>query len=260
MNTNGELRAATRPLPLAGKSVTITGASRGIGAATAVACARHGAKDIALLGRTIEALALVAERVEDLGANAFPWPCDVTDPLALSRAFAYLDHVDVLVNNAGANRPEPFLAVTPETFEHLWRLNVRAPFFAAQHAARRMIEEDRGGVIIHVSSQMGHVGAALRTVYCATKHALEGMMKAQAVELAPHRIRVVTVAPTFARTDMTSAQLDDPLIGGELIEQIPLGRFATVEEIAETIAWVASPAAGMFTGSALKPDGGWTAR
>jgi NAD(P)-dependent dehydrogenase (short-subunit alcohol dehydrogenase family) len=123
-----------------------------------------------------------------------------------------------------------------------------------------MIDGRRPGVIINVSSQMGHVGAPLRTVYCATKHALEGLTKALAVELAPHDIRVVSVAPTFVRTEMTAAQLDDPAIASALLAQIPLGRFATVEQVASAVVYAASDAAGALTGASLVIDGGWTAK
>jgi NAD(P)-dependent dehydrogenase (short-subunit alcohol dehydrogenase family) len=123
-----------------------------------------------------------------------------------------------------------------------------------------MLREGTAGAIVLVSSQMGHVGAARRTVYCATKHAVEGLVKAMALELAPSGIRVVSVAPTFVRTEMTAAQLDDPAVGGELLAQIPLGRWATPAEVAGAVVWAASPAAAMLTGASLVLDGGWTAR
>ncbi len=165
--------------------------------------------------------------------------------------------VDVLVINAGTNRPEAFLEVEEETFDRLFALNVRAGFFLAQAVARTM---PAGGVIVFVSSQMGHVGAELRTVYCATKHAVEGLVKAMALELAPRGIRVVSVAPTFVYTEMTAAQLDDPETGARLRAQIPLGRPATPEEVADAVTWLTSPRAAMTTGSSLLVDGGWTAR
>jgi NAD(P)-dependent dehydrogenase (short-subunit alcohol dehydrogenase family) len=168
--------------------------------------------------------------------------------------------LDAVIVNAGTNRPEPFDDVAPETFDRLFRLNVRAGFFVAQAAARTLRATGRGGCIAFVSSQMGHVGAVQRTVYCASKHAVEGLVKAMAVELAPDGIRVVSVAPTFVRTEMTAAQLDDPVIGGRLLGQIPLGRYAQSEEVADAVVWACSPRARMVTGTSLLVDGGWTAR
>jgi NAD(P)-dependent dehydrogenase (short-subunit alcohol dehydrogenase family) len=150
--------------------------------------------------------------------------------------------------------------VCEETFDRLVAVNVRGAFFVAQAAVHKMHRAGRGGAIVMISSQMGHVGARLRTVYCATKHAVEGLVKALAVECAPMGVRVVSIAPTFVRTDMTAAQLDDPQIGPQLLGQIPQGRFGTPDEVASAVVYAASPAAGMMTGSSLMLDGGWTAR
>jgi NAD(P)-dependent dehydrogenase (short-subunit alcohol dehydrogenase family) len=166
----------------------------------------------------------------------------------------------VLVYSAGTNQPEPFADVAEETYDRLFDLNVRSGYFLAQGVARQMQVAGRPGCIVFVSSQMGHVGAAERTVYCATKHAVEGLVKAMAVELAPAGIRVLSVAPTFVRTELTAAQLDDPQVGGRLLAQIPLGRYATLEDVAGAVVWAASPAAAMVTGTSIVVDGGWTAR
>jgi NAD(P)-dependent dehydrogenase (short-subunit alcohol dehydrogenase family) len=243
--------------PLEGLAVVVAGASRGIGAACATACAEAGARSVALLARDAAALERVADAVAARGAAARAVRCDVTSTAAIRRAFAELDRVDVLVNAAGANRPAPFLDVDEPAFDALFALNVRAAYFLAQAAARAMAG---GGAIVTISSQMGHVGAPLRSVYCATKHAVEGMTKALAVELAERDVRAVTVAPTFVRTAMTAAQLDDPVTGAALRAQIPRGRWATTEEVAAAVVFAASPAAGSFTGSSLVIDGGWTAR
>jgi NAD(P)-dependent dehydrogenase (short-subunit alcohol dehydrogenase family) len=136
---------------------------------------------------------------------------------------------------------------------------VRAGFFLVQEVVRGMRERGTAGTIVFVSSQMGHVGAAQRTVYCASKHAVEGLVKALAVELAPAGIRAVSVAPTFVRTALTEAQLDDPEISRALLAQLPAGRFATVDEVADAVVWAASSGA-MVTGSSILVDGGWTAR
>jgi NAD(P)-dependent dehydrogenase (short-subunit alcohol dehydrogenase family) len=248
------------PKPLTGKRIIVTGASRGIGAAIAVACASAGAASIALVARSVDELTAAAQDVTDAGAEGVACQCDVTDTLELTRAIENLGPVDVLVNCAGANQPEPFTDVTERTFDRLLAVNLKATFFASQAVARRMIAGGRDGVIINISSQMGHVGAPNRTVYCATKHAVEGLTKALAVELAAHRIRVVSIAPTFVRTAMTAAQLDDPPIRDRLLAQIPLGRFADPEEVASAVVFAASNRAALVTGSSLILDGGWTAK
>ncbi len=255
---------ATAPaqLALTGKAIAVVGASRGIGAAAAVGCATAGAESVTVMGRTEAGLEAVADRVAAAGAAAAVQRCDVTSVDSLDAAFAALPRVDAAVIAAGTNQPMPFTEVTPEVFDRMLAVNVRGAFFAAQAAVRRMLDDDgaEGGVVVFVSSQMGHVGAPDRTVYCATKHALEGLTKAMAVELAGHGIRVVSVAPTFVRTEMTAAQLDDPEIGPALLGRIPLGRFGSVDEVAAAIAYAASPAAGLLTGSSLVLDGGWTAQ
>jgi NAD(P)-dependent dehydrogenase (short-subunit alcohol dehydrogenase family) len=244
---------------LAGRSVMVAGASRGIGAAVAVACARAGAGSVALAARDAAGLELEAESVRAHGAAAQAMPCDITDAARSRAVVEAADGLDVLVYSAGTNRPQPFVDVAEEAFDELFAVNVRGAYFTAQAAARRMLREGTRGTIVLLSSQMGHVGAIRRTAYCATKHAVEGLVKAAALELAPSGIRVVAVAPTFVRTDLTAAQLDDPVIGPPLLAQIPLGRWATPDEVAEAVVWAASPAAAMLTGTSIVLDGGWTA-
>jgi NAD(P)-dependent dehydrogenase (short-subunit alcohol dehydrogenase family) len=254
------MRLAAPEFGLDGKTVVVTGASRGIGAACALACAQARAQSVVLVGRSRDDLADVAWRIERCGARASVVPCDVTCTASIRAAFGAVGRVDVLVNSAGANQPEPFASVDEETFDRLFALNVRGAFFATQAAVRAMRGTGAGGTIITISSQMGHVGAVHRSVYCATKHAIEGLTKALAVELAPEGIRVLSIAPTFVRTAMTAAQLDDPVVGPALLDQIPLGRFGTVEEVAGAVVYAASPAAALMTGTSLVLDGGWTAR
>jgi NAD(P)-dependent dehydrogenase (short-subunit alcohol dehydrogenase family) len=244
---------------LDGKTVVVLGASRGIGAATAIACADAGG-EVVLLGRSWDDLARVAEVIDAAGGRAAIGSCDITSTTSINKAFGAVDKVDVLVNSAGVNTPEPFLTVREETFDRLFAVNIRGAFFCAQTAMRKMREARAGGTIVMISSQMGHVGAPLRTVYCASKHAMEGFTKALAVEAAPFGIRVVSIAPTFVRTEMTADQLDEPRIGAELLRQIPLGRFGTPEDVATAVVYAASPAGAMMTGSSLKLDGGWTAQ
>jgi NAD(P)-dependent dehydrogenase (short-subunit alcohol dehydrogenase family) len=258
--TTARHRVTAADFRLDGQAVVVAGASRGIGSASAVACAEAGAASVALLGRSVRELEQVAEEVAQAGAEPLVRRCDISCTQSIDDVFATLERVDVLVNSAGVNRPQRFTQVDEQTYDELFALNVRGAFFLAQAAVRLMRKRDNGGAIITISSQMGHVGAPLRTVYCATKHAIEGMTKALAVELAPLGIRAITVAPTFVRTDMTAAQLDDPEIGRELLEQIPRGSFGTVEEIAGAVVYAASPAASLMTGTSLVLDGGWTAR
>jgi NAD(P)-dependent dehydrogenase (short-subunit alcohol dehydrogenase family) len=241
-----------------GQRALVTGAGRGIGRAAALALAAAGA-DLVLVSRTPGELAEVAREIEKAGGQARILPFDVTDGAALRQAFAGLEGLDILVNNAGVNRPQPFLDVDEETLDRLLALNVRAAFLVAQAAARLMVA-GRGGVVVNVTSQMGHVGSERdRTVYVMTKHAIEGLTKAMAVELAPKRVRVVAIAPTFIDTPLTRPFLDDPATRQWIVDRIPLGRVGTVEEVANAIVFLASPAASLVTGSSLLADGGWTA-
>ena len=239
--------------------VLVAGASRGIGAAIATGFARDGARRVVLVGRTRADLERVAEDVRAAGATADVVVADLTDVGAARDAVAGAGELDAVVVNAGTNQPEPFVDVAPETFDRLFGLNVRAAFFVAQAAAVALRATGRGGCIAFLSSQMGHVGAVNRTVYCASKHAVEGLVKAMAVELAADGIRVVSVAPTFVRTEMTAAQLDDPVIGARLLAQIPLGRVAGTDDVADAVVWACSARARMVTGTSLVVDGGWTA-
>lgn len=243
---------------LDGKVALVTGAGRGIGRACALALAAAGAEPV-LVSRTEGELEEVAGAIRSEGGKAQPLVIDVTRSDAVRDAFAGLGRLDILVNNAGINRPQPFLEVDEKTLDLLLGLNVRAAFIVAQNAARLMVAQ-RGGVIINMSSQMGHVGSERdRTVYVMTKHALEGLTKAMAVELAPMGVRVVSVAPTFIATPLAQPFLDDPVTRKWILDHIPMGRIGTVEEVASAVVFLASRAAALVTGSSLLVDGGWTA-
>ena len=243
---------------LDGKTALVTGAGRGIGRAVALALANAGA-ELILVSRTRSQLDEVAYEIANVGGKAQVLPFDVTDTPAMISAFASLNRLDVLVNNAGLNRPQPFLEVDEATLDQLLTLNVRAAFLVAQTAARLMAAAE-SGVIINMSSQMGHVGSERdRTVYVMTKHAIEGLTKAMAVELAPKGVRVVSVAPTFVQTPLTKPFFDDPETRKWILDRIPLGRGGTVEDVARAVVFLASPAASLVTGSSLLVDGGWTA-
>ena len=243
---------------LKGKTALVTGAGRGIGRAVAIALAAAGA-EVVLVSRTQGQLEEVAGEIAQQGGRAQPLPLDVTDSAAVRAAFGGLGRLDILVNNAGVNRPQPFLEVDEHTLDQLLILNVRGAFIVAQAAAQQMVGQGVG-VIINMSSQMGHVGSERdRTVYVMTKHALEGLTKAMAVELAPKGVRVVSIAPTFIDTPLVRPFFDDPTFREWVLGRIPLGRLGTVEEVASAVVFLASPAAALVTGSSLLVDGGWTA-
>ena len=216
-----------------------------------------GAHTIALARTPGDLDALVAES----GGRIEPWVADVTQEDCYRRIEA-LGHLDVLVNNAGTNRPQPMAEVEPATLDGIIDLNIRAVYRVSQVAARVMLRAPpgRGGSIIHMSSQMGHVGAARRTVYCMSKHAVEGLTKAMAVELAPAGIRVNSVAPTFIETPLTRPMLEDAVFRESVNANIPLGRVGQPEDVVGAVLFLASDAARFITGDSLKVDGGWTAR
>mgnify|MGYP000450359735 CR=1 FL=1 len=242
-----------------GKLVVVTGASRGLGLGCAQAFAGRGA-EVVMVSRGRDELERSAARIREAGGRARALPCDVTDATAVQALFDALPRCDVLVNNAGGNRPMPFLDVPLETLDHLLDLNVRSMFVTAQAAARRMVRDGRGGAIVHMSSQMGHVGAPDRTVYCMTKWAIEGLTRAMAVELAPQQVRVNAVAPTYIETPMTRPFFEDPAFRADTLRRIPLGRIGTIDEVAAAVVFLASPAASLITGSSLLVDGGYTAQ
>src|SRR6516165_6017349 len=221
-------KSADSAFRLDGKTALVTGAGRGIGRAVALALAAAGA-ELVLVSRTPSELDEVAREIAPGGGKARSLPFDVTRSDAVRDAFAELGHLDILVNNAGLNRPQPFLEVDEPTLDLLLGLNVRAAFLIAQAAARLMVapngEKGGGGVIINMSSQMGHVGSDLnRTVYVMTKHAIEGLTKAMAVELAAQSVRVVSIAPTFITTPLTKPSFEDPVFRKWVVDRIPLGR------------------------------------
>ena len=243
---------------LDGKRALVTGAGRGIGLAAAQALAAFGAH-VTLVSRSGDDIAAAAAGIRVGGGSADHTALDVTDIDAVRAWVAEVPPYDVLVNNAGTNRPGPFVDVKVEDFDLVSGLNIRASFFVAQAVARRLIETGKTGSIIHVSSQMGHVGAAHRTVYCTTKFAIEGMSKAMAVELAPHGIRVNTLCPTFIETPMTEPFFRNPEFRAAVLSKIKLGRLGTVDDLAGSLILLASDASSLMTGTSLVVDGGWTA-
>jgi NAD(P)-dependent dehydrogenase (short-subunit alcohol dehydrogenase family) len=248
----------TPPLRLDGRRALVTGAGRGIGRAAAVALADAGAH-VVLAARTRAELQALADAIREAGGSAEPLVLDVANVAATQGAIAAQSAFDVLVNNAGTNRPAPFLEVTLEDYDAIMALNVRAAFFVAQAVARRMVEAGARGSIVNVSSQMGHVGGETRTVYCASKHALEGLTKAMALDLAPHGIRVNTLCPTFLLTPLTAPFFADAAFRARTLARIPLGRLGEVEDLMGAVVFLASEASALMTGTSLTIDGGWTA-
>jgi NAD(P)-dependent dehydrogenase (short-subunit alcohol dehydrogenase family) len=238
---------------LSGKVALVTGAGKGIGRTCALAMAAAGARVIAAARTTSD----IEDLVRSSDGTVEGWSADVTDDQFLHRIEA-LERLDVLVNNAGVNQPQAFLDVTDDALDQLLTLNLRTAFRVAR-AAARVMRKTGGGSIVHMSSQMGHVGAANRSVYCMTKHGIEGLTKAMAVELAPIGIRVNAVAPTFIETPMTRPMLEEPDFARDVLNRIPLGRLGRMDEVANAVLFLASDAASMITGDSLKVDGGWTA-
>jgi NAD(P)-dependent dehydrogenase (short-subunit alcohol dehydrogenase family) len=243
---------------LDGRRALVTGAGRGIGLTAASALADAGAH-VTLAARTQSEVEDAAAAIRTRGQSADALVLDVTDIAATRDALAGRPPYQVLVNNAGMNRPKLLPDVTIEDFDAIMDLNVRAAFFVAQAVALRLRAEKLPGSIINISSQMGHVGAARRSVYCASKHAMEGFTKAMAVELAPDNIRVNSIGPTFLETPMTRPFFENKAFRDEVLGKIKLGRLGQLEELTGAIVFLASDASSLMTGSALVLDGGWTA-
>ena len=243
---------------LAGRRALVTGAGRGIGLAAAAALAAAGAA-VTLVARSAAEVEAVAAALRARGDLAEALPLDVTDQAATSAAFAGLPPFDILVNNAGTNRPKPFTDVSEDDYDTVMGLNVRAAFFVAQAVARGLMAAGQPGSIINMSSQMGHVGGAGRSIYCASKFAIEGLSKAMALDLAPHGIRVNTICPTFIETPMTRPFLTDPTFRASVLAKIKLGRLGQCEDLMGAVVFLASDASALMTGSAMMIDGGWTA-
>lgn len=256
---NGHQAMGPEAFNLTGKKALVSGAGRGIGEACSLALGACGA-EVLLMARTGNEIEDVAARIRAAGGQATAIAVDATDIPAFTSALEAHGPVDIFVNNAGTNRPADFLEVTQEDFDAVFALNVKAAFFCAQAVARGMKAAGRQGSIINMSSQMALVGGKTRSVYCASKSAMEGMTRAMALDLAPHGIRVNTVCPTFIETPLTRPFLADKAFMETVLASIPLGRTGHVEEIANAVVFLAAGASSLMTGSALVVDGGWTAR
>ncbi|MEE4209793.1 MAG: SDR family oxidoreductase [Parvularcula sp.] len=248
----------TPSLRLDGKRALVTGAGRGIGLAAAAALAEAGCS-VTLVARSSNEIEEAAAAIRDEGGDATAQVLDVTNVDAVERFFTERPAFDVLVNNAGTNRPKPITEATEEDFDAVLDLNLKSLYFVSQCCVRRMIDAGIGGSLIHMSSQMGHVGGPNRTLYCASKWAVEGLNKAIALDLAPHRIRSNTIAPTFIETPMTAPFFEDKKFLQSVLTKIKLGRLGQVEDLMGPVVFLASDASAMMTGASLVIDGGWTA-
>jgi NAD(P)-dependent dehydrogenase (short-subunit alcohol dehydrogenase family) len=246
------------PFSLAGKRALVTGATKGIGKAIAHALCEMGA-EVVLLARPSETLDSCVNELKNLGYVAKAFGFDLSDTQLFESELEGFGTFDIVIHSAGMARHAPFLEVTKPQFDDVMSLNLDAAFWVSQACAKKMVVDKKPGAIIFISSQMGHVGGKLRTVYCASKHALEGLTKAMAIELGPHQIRVNTVAPTFIETELTRNALADQAFRDDVLSRIKIGRIGLPEDVAYACCYLASDAASLVTGTSLVVDGGWTA-
>ncbi|MGI4876864.1 MAG: SDR family NAD(P)-dependent oxidoreductase [Janthinobacterium lividum] len=248
----------TPSMRLDGRRAVVTGAGRGIGLALAAALAEAGAA-VTLVARTAGAIDAGAQAIIAAGGLAEATTLDVGDLDAVERFFASRPAYDIVVNNAGTNRPKPMTEVTVDDYDAVLDLNVKSAFFVAQAAVKVMIAAGVRGSLIHIGSQMGHVGGPNRSLYCASKWALEGMSKSFALDLAAAGIRSNTIAPTFIETPLTRPYFEDAQFKASVLARIKLGRLGQVEDLMGACVFLASDAAALVTGTSLVVDGGWTA-
>ncbi len=242
---------------LDGKRALVTGASSGIGLGCAVALATAGA-DVVCAARGADRLTAAVAAIGAAGWSVSALTLDQTDLTALARVFDERAF-EVVVNSAGTARHGPALATTPEDFDAVMDIDLRSAYFLSTFAAKAMKRDAISGSIVHISSQMGHVGGKDRAVYCAAKHGMEGMIKAMAIEWGGYGIRINTLCPTFIRTPLTASTFENPDRAAWILEKIKLGRVGEVSDIMGGVIYLASEASAMVTGTALMIDGGWTA-
>tara|TARA_B100001123_G_scaffold385221_1_gene458637 strand:- start:1940 stop:2707 length:768 start_codon:yes stop_codon:yes gene_type:complete len=251
-----------KKINLKNKTALVTGAGKGIGKACSIALAEAGA-NLIIISRTKKDLDKVSKIIKKFKSKCVSYVCDVTNYHQVKEIIKKQKKIDVLVNNAGSNIPEHFTKVQKKNMEHLVKLNTMATFNLAQLCTLKMLETKNrkkiGGSIINMSSQMGHVGGPIRSVYNMTKFGLEGLTKGMAIDLAKNNIRVNTVCPTFVDTPMTKRFFKNSNFKIEVLRKIPLGRIAEVSDVATAVAFLASDASSMITGTSLLIDGGWTA-
>jgi len=241
-----------------GKRALVTGGTRGIGLGASVALAEAGAA-VTIAARTAGDIETLVNQMADAGLSAEGVALDITDSASVKAFTDEVEPFQVLVNCAGTARHSSFADITPANYQAVMDLNLAATLFVSQAVVARLVAAGLPGSIIHISSQMGHVGGPSRAVYAASKFAVEGLSKAMAIELGPHNIRVNTVCPTFIETELTSKNLSDPDFRAWVLSKIKLGRLGKVEDIMGPVVFLASDAAALVTGASLLVDGGWTA-
>ena len=248
---------------LKNKTAVVTGAGKGLGRACAIALAEAGA-NLIIISRTKKDLIEVSKKIKKFKSKCKSYVCDITNYDEIKKIINKQSKIDILINNAGHNIPEHFTKVKTKDMEYLVKINTIATFNLAQLCALKMIKlKNRkriGGSIVNMSSQMGHVGGPIRSVYNMTKFGLEGLTKGMSIDLAKYNIRVNTVCPTFVVTPMTSKFLKSKKFKREVLGNIPLGRFAELSDVATAAVFLASDAASMITGTSLLVDGGWTSK
>ena len=252
-----------KQINLKNKVALVTGAGKGIGKACAIALAQAGAKVI-IISRTKSDLDKLSKIIKKTKGSSQSFVCDVTHASKFNTIVSSLKRLDILVNNAGNNRPEHFTKVKKSDMDYIVNLNIKACFNIAQICTKKMLEAKNrkkiGGSIINMSSQLGKVGAPIRSVYNMTKFGLEGLTRGMAIDLAKDNIRVNTVCPTFVLTPMVKGFFKNKKFKKEAIKKIPLGRVAEESDVATAVAFLAADSSAMITGTSLVVDGGWTAQ
>jgi NAD(P)-dependent dehydrogenase (short-subunit alcohol dehydrogenase family) len=252
-----------KKIDLRNRTALVTGAGKGLGRATAIALAEAGAK-VVIVSRTLPDLIKVEKLIKKTKGSCLKFECDVTDLNKFKSILKKIKKLDILVNNAGTNRPEHFTKVKKENMEYLVELNMKAAFNVAQICSQKMVElksrKKVGGSIINMSSQLGRVGAPIRSVYNMTKFGLEGLTKGMALELGKYNIRVNTVCPTFVATPMVKEFFKNKKFKQQVLENIPLGRLAEENDVSTAVAFLAADSSSSITGTSFMVDGGWTAK
>jgi len=252
-----------KKIDLRNRTALVTGAGKGIGRATAIALAEAGAK-VVIVSRTLSDLIKVEKLIKKTKGSCLKFECDVTDLNKFKDILKKIKKLDILVNNAGNNRPEHFTKVKKENMEYLVELNMKATFNVAQICSKKMVElknrKKVGGSIINMSSQLGRVGAPIRSVYNMTKFGLEGLTRGMALELGKYNIRVNTVCPTFVATPMVKKFFKNKKFKQQVLENIPLGRLAEENDVSTAVAFLAADSSNSITGTSFMVDGGWTAK
>ena len=245
------------------KTALVTGAGKGIGKASAIALAEAGA-DLIILSRTVDDLNKVKKKIIELKRKCKVFKCDISNYEEVKSVFKKISKLDILVNNAGTNRPDHFAKIKKEDMDYVVDLNIKAAFHVAQMATKVMLKsksrKSKGGSIINMSSQLGKVGAPIRSIYNMTKFGIEGLTRGMALDLAKNNIRVNSICPTFVETPLVKNFFKDKKFKKAMMDNIPLGRLATDSDIATAVVYLASNASSMITGSSLVIDGGWTAK